>query len=170
MRRRIYFLAPDLGVTRTIIDELRAAEFVDEQHVGVIARDDITHEDVPESTLLQSSDIKEGAGHGVAYGGVVGLVAGLVAVAIPPVGLVLGGGILAGVLGGASVGAIVGGFIGSYEPNRELEEFEGAIKRGEILILVDAPMERVDEVEELVRSKHPNVKFGGTEPHDPAFP
>ncbi len=170
MRRRIYFLAPDLGVTRTIIDELRAAKFVDEQHIGVIARDDITHEDVPESTLLQSSDLKEGAGHGVAYGGAVGLVAGLVAVAVPPVGLALGGGILAGVLGGASVGAIVGGFIGSYEPNRELEEFEDAIKRGEILILVDAPMERVDEVEELVRSKHPNVKFGGTEPHDPAFP
>ncbi len=166
MSRRLYFLAPDLGVTRTIIDELRAAKFIDERHIGVIARDDVTLEDVPESTLLQSSDIKEGAG----YGSVVGLVAGLVALAIPPAGLLLGGGILAGVLGGASFGAIVGGLIGSYEPNRELKEFEDAIKRGEILILVDAPMEHLDEIKELVRSKHPKVKFSGVEPHDPAFP
>lgn len=164
-----YFLTANLEVTHAIIDELRLAK-ITEEHISVIAREGTKLEDVPEATALQSSDLKETAGHGIGYGAAVGLVAGLVAVAIPPAGLVIGGGVLAGVLGGAGFGACVGGIIGVSEPNRELEEFEEAIKRGEILMLIDVPKMRVEEIQKLVRSKHPNVEFGGVEQHKPAFP
>lgn len=169
MRRRLYFLAPNLKVTRAILDELQLAR-ITEKHISVIAREGTKLEDVPEATLLQRSDLKPAAEHGIGYGGVVGLLAGLVAVAIPPAGLVLGGGMLAGVLGGAGFGACVGGMIGVNAPNRELEEFEEAVKRGEILMLIDVPRMRVEEIEELVRSKHPAVEFEGVEPHKPVFP
>ncbi len=95
------------------------------------------------------------------------MVAGLIAVAVPSAGLVLGGGIVAGVLGGGSFGTCVGGTIGVNVPNREPKKFEDAIKRGEILMLVDVPEEHAEEVEELVRSKHLKVEFGGQEPNVP---
>jgi len=52
-------------------------------------------------------------------------------------------------------------------PNRKPEKFEDAVKHGEIPMLVDAPKEHAEEVEELVRSKHPKVEFGGQEPNVP---
>jgi len=40
----------------------------------------------------------------------------------------------------------------------------------EVLMLVDVPKARVDEIEELVKKHHEEVEIEGTEPTIPAFP
>lgn len=170
MRRRIYFLAPDPESARSIVDELLLAK-IEDRYIHVIARQDLTLEELPEATVLERSDLKESVGHGIAAGGTTGLLAGLVAVSFPPAGVVLGGGMLAATtLAGASFGAWASSMIGVSTPNREIEEFEAAIKRGELLMMIDVPDDRVDEIETLIHNKLPDVKFGGVESHKPAFP
>lgn len=170
MRRRLYFLLPDLQTAHTVVNELLLAR-IEDRHMHLLARDDIPLGDLPSATLLERSDVKEAAGHGLAVGGAVGAAAGLVAVTFPPAGVALGGGLLAAaVLAGAGFGAWMSAMIGVSAPNRELKRFEEAIARGELLMMVDVPKERVEEIQELIRSHHPEVEFGGVEPNKPVFP
>lgn len=167
--RRIYFLAPDIEITRKIVDELLLAR-VDERHIHVIARRETPLEDLPEASFLQKTDFLPALEQGLAIGGATGTIAGLVAIALPT-GLVLGGGaILATALVGAGLGAWGSSLIGASVGNRRLKEYEQAIENGQILVMVDVPPGRVSEVEELVRKHHPEAECMGTEPTIPAFP
>jgi len=170
MKRRLYFLAPDVDTARSVVDDMLLARIAqDDMHV--VARHDVTLEDLPESTPLEHSDLKQSMTHGVAVGGVTGVLAGLAAVTFPPAGVALGGGMVAATtLAGASFGAWVSGMIGVSVPNREIEDFETAIKRGQLLMMVDVPVARVDDIQKRVRDKLPAVTFGGVDSHIPVFP
>ncbi len=166
--RRLYFLVPDVDTTRQIVDELLLAR-IEERHIHLIGPEGVTLTGLPEATLLQKSDFIPAAERGVALGGATGMLAGLVAVALP--GVVVGGGILLALtLVGAGMGAWLGGMIGMDVRNSQLKAFEAAIKKGEILMLVDVPKTRVREIEDLVKQHHPEAEIEGTEPHIPAFP
>ena len=68
--RRIYFLVPDISVTKYIVDELMLAR-IEERHIHIIAKQGTPLEDLPEASLLQKSDFipavekgpAEGPGH-----------------------------------------------------------------------------------------------------------
>jgi hypothetical protein len=60
--------------------------------------------------------------------------------------------------------------IGMSFDSRRIKEFEDAIEAGELLVLADVPMDRVDEIETSVKQHLPQVEIEGTEPHVPAFP
>ncbi|MDP3281467.1 MAG: hypothetical protein U1D41_11760 [Nitrosomonas sp.] len=49
--RRIYFLAPDIAVTKRVADDLILAR-IDEKLIHVIAKRNTPLEDLPEATLL----------------------------------------------------------------------------------------------------------------------
>ena len=168
--RRIYFLAPDITVTRNIVNELLLAR-IEEKHIHVIAKRGTPLEDLPEANLLQKSDFIPAVEQGVALGGTTGLLAGLVAVALPPASTVIAGGVLlATTLAGAGVGSWLGGMVGMNVGNRRIKEFEGAIEAGELLVLADVPANRVDELEKLIKQHIPQVEIEQTEPRVPAFP
>jgi hypothetical protein len=168
--RRIYFLLPNIEVTRNIVDELLLAR-IEERHIHVIAKEGTPMEDIPEASLLQKSDFIPALEKGVLGGASTGLLAGLVATAIPASGLVLGGGILlAMTAAGATVGGLMSSMVGISIPSGRLEKFEEAVKAGEILMLVDVPRKRVNEFEELVKIHHPSADIEGTEPMVPPFP
>ncbi len=168
--RRLYFLVPRLDLARVIVDELLLAR-VEERHLHLIARHDQELEDLPQASMLQRTDLIPALEKGLAIGGATGAIAGLVAVTVPPAGLILGGGAVLGIaLAGAGVGAWAASMIGAGAPNSQLRRFEQAIDQGQILMLVDVPKRRVAEIEALIRSHHPDVTIGGTEPTIPAFP
>ncbi|MGC1953848.1 MAG: DUF1269 domain-containing protein [Gammaproteobacteria bacterium] len=168
--RRIYFLLPDVERARQVVDELLLAR-IEEHHIHVLAKEGIPMENLPQASFLQRSDFVPALERGVAVGGGAGLLAGLVAVTFPPAGMVLGGGALLGIaLAGAGMGAWISSMIGVDVPNRQLKAFTDAVERGEILMLVDVPKARVGEIEDLVKSHHPEVDIGGTEPTIPPFP
>ncbi|MEO8991960.1 MAG: DUF1269 domain-containing protein [Nitrosospira sp.] len=168
--RRIYFLVPDITVTKRIVDELLLAR-VEERHIHVIAKRGTPMENLPEASLLQKSDFIPAVEHGLAIGGSAGILAGLVAIALPATALVIAGGVLlATTLAGAGVGAWLGGMTGMNAGNTRIKQFEDAIEAGQFLVLADVPKDRAEEIEARVKQHLPDVEIEGTEPRIPAFP
>lgn len=170
MRKRLYFMLPDVHSARQVLDELLLAR-IEERHIHFLARRDTLPPDLPEASYLQKSDLVHGAEVGLVVGGGVGTVAGIVAVLLPPAGITLQ---LVTVLVCAMLGALFGvwvsGMIGSQVPNSRLKAFQADIESGKVLMMVDVPFTRVGAVRERVMQKHPEAVSGGTEPTIPAFP
>jgi hypothetical protein len=170
--RRLYFLIPNVDSAKKIVDELLLAR-IEERHIHIAAADHhaLTEANLPEAGILQESDFVPAVERGLAIGGATGILAGIASVAIPGVGLALGGGAILGIgLAGAGVGAWLSSMIGISAPSSRLKEFEDAIRKGELLMMLDVPKARVDEISELVKSHHPEAHIEGTEPVIPAFP
>ena len=170
MRRRLYFLLPDLAIAHTVVDELLLAR-IDDHHIHIVAKEGTDMGDLPEAGILEKSDLVHALELGVGVGGATGVLAGLIAMTFPPAGLVLGGGAVLGTaLAGAGFGAWVSGMIGTSVPNSRIKDYEKAIEAGELLVMVDAPKDQVDEISTMIQRHHPEVEIGGTEPIMPAFP
>lgn len=170
MKHRLYFLVPHLELAETIVDELLLKR-IEERHIHVVAREGTPMGQLPEADLRQKTDLVESAEHGLAAGGVIGVLAGVAAVTFPPAGLALGGGMVAATtLVGAGFGAWASSMIGIRLPNREIKQYQDAIERGELLMMVDVSKDFMEEVVELIRSHHPEVEIGSAEPHKPVFP
>ncbi|WP_434112453.1 DUF1269 domain-containing protein [Methylocaldum sp. GT1TLB] len=162
--RRIYFLVPNIEITKKIVDELLLAR-IEERHIHVLAKRGTPLEDLPEATFLQKTDFLPALEQGVALGGATGLLAGLVAIALPT-GLVLGGGALFAItLAGAGVGGLMSSMVGSSIGNRRIEQFQEAMEKGEFLLMIDVPRDRVEEIEAIIKKHHPEAECEGTDPH-----
>jgi hypothetical protein len=170
MRRRLYFLVPNVGIATKVVDDLLLGR-IEERHIHVIAKRGTPLGDLPEASLLQKSDFLPAVERAVAVGGATGTLAGLAALALAP-GVVVAGGavLLASALAGAGVGAWLGGMVGMNVGNTRLKAFEDAIERGQLLMLVDVPFAKVDEITERVKKHHPEAEPEGTEPTVPPFP
>jgi hypothetical protein len=167
--RRIYFLVPNIEVSKKIVDELLLAR-IEERHIHVVAKRDTPMENLPEATYLQKTDFIPALEQGLAVGGLVGALSGLIAIALP--GFVLAGGAIMAIttFTGAGFGAMMASMIGSSVGNRRIQQYEEAINKGAFLFLLDIPKHRVEDIEELVKTHHPEVELGGVEPKIPVFP
>jgi hypothetical protein len=170
MRRRLYFMLPDVVSARQIRDELLLAR-IEDRHVHVLAKDGVPLEGLHEASILQKTDLVHGAESGLAVGGVIGIIAGLLAILFPPGGVALNlVTILITALVGAAFGAWVSSMVGSSVPSSRLKTFEDGIAQGRILMMVDVPRGRLDEVKALIARHHPEAASRGVEPTIPAFP
>lgn len=162
--RRLYVLLPTEASCRAVVGELEAGG-IPHTHLHVIAG--LTHElkDLPEASLWQRTELARGIEWGVGLGGVAGLLGGLLVVAFPPAGIVVGGGaLLAGTAAGAGFGALVTAMLGSQEHNHRLDGFQRALAAGQLLLLVDVPQARVDEVHQVIVRHHPEASIGTVTP------
>jgi hypothetical protein len=170
MRRRLYFVLPDVQSARTMRDDMLLAR-IETKHMHFLSKRDTLPPDLPEASVLQKTDIVHGAQVGLTIGAVVGAVAGGLLVMFPPEGvapkLIA---VLIVAMGGAIFGAWVSSMVASAVPNSRLKAFERDIESGKVLMMVDVPMRRVQEVCDLVRRRHPEALSGGFEPTIPAFP
>jgi len=171
MRRRIYWLLPDLASARRTMDDLLLARIA-EQHIHFVAEDGTDMTGLHAANLLQTSDVIRAAQSGLVIGGGAGIVVGvLAAVFFPIVGESPQWGMVAVI---AFVGAVLGAWsssmIGASTPSHRLARFEPALRRGQILLMIDVPRSRVDEIEARLERLHPEGHFEGVEPNIPAFP
>ena len=170
MRRRLYFVLPDVGSAETIEKELLLAK-VEDPHIHFLAKDGTNLGRLHIANLLQRSDLLHGLAMGLVVGGVTGAAVGLAMSFNAQLNELIGlGGILVMSVFCAMVGAWVSGMIAVSVPNSRLQRFQPAIDRGEILLMVDVPMRRMKEIRELIMSHHPEVKAKGQEAQIPAFP
>ena len=170
MRRRLYFLLPNVKVTKKVFNELLLAR-IEERHVHVMAKEGVSLGDLPEATMLQKSDAIHGVELGLVVGGATGTLAGIVAVLFPPSGLTMGlGVILATALIGAIMGVWVSGMIAADVPNTRLKKFFHALERGKVLVIVDIPKAQVEEITQMIKKHHPEADMRGVDPTIPAFP
>jgi hypothetical protein len=170
MRRRLYFLLPDVKLARRIFKEL-LLERIEERHIHFLARDGMSLGDLPEATLLQKSDAVHGLGVGLVTGGLTGAVAGAVVLIFPPDGWTLGlGVVLITSLLGAIMGIWASGIIASSVPNTHLKQFEQDIESGKVLLMLDLPKDRTDQISASLQKHHPKTVVRGRDPTIPAFP
>ncbi len=161
MRRRLYFLLPDVAHCKALVTDLRNQGISDNQ-IHVVARNDIELEGLHQATALQKTELAHGLEWGIGLGGMAGLLGGLLAVTFPPAGILLAGeAILLGTtLAGAGFGAVVSALVAGDIPNHELEHFQDRIALGEILLLLDIPTPHVEMMMRLIKSHHPEAEIG----------
>jgi hypothetical protein len=73
-------------------------------------------------------------------------------------------------IGGTLFGAWASSMIGLSTPNTKLKQFEADFASGKILLMVDVPASRVEEIEALLARRHPEAADRGVDPTMPAFP
>lgn len=169
MRKRIYWLLPDLDSAKKTMNELLLAR-VAERYIHFVGTEGADMTGLHAANILQTSDLIEaaqtGALIGAGLGGAAGVAAAYVlATAAAPAAVVIA---MAGI--GAALGTWSASMIGSSTPSRRLRRFEAAIAQGQYLLMVDAPRHRVTEIEALLEATHPEAHFEGLEPNVPAFP
>jgi hypothetical protein len=71
---------------------------------------------------------------------------------------------------GALFGTWVASMVGTAVPNSRLTRFRADIEAGRILMMVDVPFTRRQEISDLVQRRHPEALSAGAEPSIPAFP
>jgi hypothetical protein len=167
--KRIYFLVPNIEITKKIVDDLLLAR-VNEGHIHVLAKRDTPLDDLPAASFLQKSDFIPALAQGTMVGGLVGIVFGLSAVIILGSLKLNGVMVLVSAILGAGFGAWVSSMVGSSIGSRRLKQFAQAIENGDFLMMVDVPSQRVESVEQLVKDKHPRAHYEGLEPNMQTFP
>ncbi len=161
MRRRLYFMLPDVEHCKMLVNELQQNN-VDDQQIHVVAREDVPLEGLHKASALEKTEVVHGVEMGLAVGGIAGLLGGLLAVTFPPAGLVLAGEaiLLTTTLTGASFGGFVSALVASDIPNHELDRFQREISEGQVLLLLDIPTPDVDTMIALILSHHPEAQIG----------
>lgn len=170
MRRRMYFILPDVGSAQRMMDEMLLAR-IEERHIRFLAKRGSLPDELPEASVLQKTDIVHGAEMGMVIGGIAGVVGGTLVVLFPPEGVTLQ---LVTILIAAFVGAILGTWVSSMAasavPNSKLKHFHADIEKGKVLMMVDVPFTKVQAITDLITKRHPEATSGGVEPTMPAFP
>ncbi len=170
MKRRLYFLLPDVAsATRTANDLLLAR--VEDRHMHFLARRGTDLGELHEASYLFKTDLVRGAGIGLAFGLLGGVILGSIIVNYPPPGTHPGmtAAILATVLC-AAVGLWLGSMAAVAVPNSRLKGFNDEIGRGKVLLILDVPYREVDRIRGIVASRHPEVVLSAQETRYPAFP
>ena len=170
MRRRLYYVMPDLASARGIMDDLLLAR-IEERHIHCLAKRGTPMEGLHEANVLQKTDIVHGAQVGLLLGALLGcFVGGAVVWYFPVAGIWQTVTVLAAAIIGALLGVWVSSMVGSAVPNSRLANFHQLIEEGKILVMVDVPQHKVDAIKTLLGERHPEAAHGGLEPHIPAFP
>lgn len=155
MKRRLYFLLPDTGHTRAVVNDLEAFG-INTEAMHVLAKPGVNLGGLPAATGRQRTD--SGArletilwdGNLTIY--FIALLA-LVTMAFMEPGwfwLLLPAAVML-------VTFLMGVVFTSQVPNVHLSEFRDAMHHGELLLMVDVPLWRVERVEALVHKHHPEA-------------
>jgi hypothetical protein len=170
MRRRLYFLLPDVESARRTADDLLLAR-VEDRHMHFLARRGTDLAELHEAGYLIKTDFLHGAGVGLGLGALGGAALGALIVFYPiegtqPHPLAF----FVAVLLGALLGAWVASMVGASVPNSKLSRFQREIENGKVLLMVDVHPDAVEEIRAAVTARHPEaVPAGQVRPY-PVFP
>ena len=170
MRLRMYVTLPDLASAKRLADDLLLAR-IEDRHMHFLARRGTDLGELHEASYLQKTDTVHGALTGLVIGGVAGVLAGTLLVNFPPGGLTIDlVAVLIAAVFGAGFGTWVASMVGLQVPNSRLKGFEHDIQDGKILLMLDVPSGRYEQVREIIARTHPEADDRGNEPTVPAFP
>jgi hypothetical protein len=166
----MYVTVPDLASAKQLANDLLLAR-IEDRHMHFLARRGTDLGELHEASYLQKTDAIHGAFTGLVIGGVVGVLVGLMLVYFPPGGasIQLVAVLIAAVVG-AALGVWIASMMGLQVPNTQLKGFEQELQDGKILLMLDVPSGRYDEVRQIIARTHPEAADRGNEPTVPAFP
>jgi len=169
MKRRLYFLLPGINSANLMMDDLLLAR-INADSIHFLASADTPLGDLPEATISERSDLIEGWEIGMGLGALLGLVLGLIALLVPtwwytmPLPAVTT--LVICTLVGILVGGLMTALVATTIPNVQLRQFQGPIAKGQVLMIVLAPLHRVNEIRQKVKNAHPEAAYWGTWPTD----
>ncbi|MFS0637985.1 general stress protein [Mesobacillus foraminis] len=145
------------------VEDLKRQGYAAED-ISVIGRNNEEVEEINDATGTKTEEgLAAGAATGGILGGLTGLLAGIGALAIPGIGPIVAAGPIAATLTGAAVGAGAGGLtgalIGMGIPEEDADRYEGYVKEGKILVVVER---REDRVQDPFDASSDQTLTGGT--------
>lgn len=159
MKRRLYFLLPDVEHTRAVLRELEMTGISTGQ-VHVLAGPGIDLQDLPRATGRQQRDFGKLLETALWDGNLMVFFIALAAlllmawVQLSWYWLLLPAAVMLATF-------VLGEEFTRRVPNVHLSEFRDALQHEEILLMVDVPVSEVAAVEELVHRHHPEAVTGG---------
>lgn len=170
MKRRLYFMLPDIASAERTANDLLLAR-IEDRNMHFAARPGTHLGKLHEAGYRIRNDLLHGAEVGLISGSLLGLIIGIVLYATQPIGIALQPVIiLAMAVAFGLLGAWSSSMVGVALPNSQLSQFEEEIEQGRVLLIVDVPRGRVDEVRSLIGKTHPEASSRGFEPAYPVFP
>ena len=159
MKRRLYFLLPDLDHTRAVVEELQQRD-IDRRHLHVLAAGNTDLGGLPAASPAQRRDVGRRLERGLWYGNLALFTLALLALIVLVAGGVAWGWWL------LPLAVMIGTYEAGWQfvhrvPNVHLDEFHDALEHGEILLMVDVEPRRVAEIGALVHRHHPEAVPGG---------
>lgn len=159
MKRRLYFLLPDTGHTQAVVNDLKVFGIrTDAMHT--LAKPDVDLIGLPVATGRQRADYGAKL-ETILWDGNLAIffiaLVTLIAMAFTELNwfwLLLPATVM---LVTFSMGVV----FTSQVPNVHLSEFQDAMRHGEILLMIDVPVWRVERIEALVHKHHPEATVGG---------
>lgn len=159
MGTAVFCIANSESQAVRIVDDLKASGFSNND-ISVLFPDktgtrDFAHEQhtkAPEGAAV-------GAGTGGLLGGALGWLAGIGLLAVPGVGPFIAAGPIMAALGGSAIGAAAGGLTGALVgmgmPELEAKQYEGKIRKGNVLISVHSEdRETTNRAKEIFNRHH----------------
>lgn len=171
MKRKLYFMLPDLKVAHQMMDQLLLAR-IDERSIHFLAKPEIPLGDLPEATVIEKTDSLHGIGVGAVIGAVTGILGGILVIAFPYLvvnpysGYPLQTAVIAII---ALIGAIFGAWwtsmLATAIPHSGLKPYKEQIARGGVLMIVTVPYHRIREIRSLIMQKcGDQCTYGGVNP------
>lgn len=159
MKRRLYFLLPDRAHARSAVNDLEASGIASSA-MHTIAKPGMDLSGLPAATDKQRRDFGARL-ETILWDGnlIVFLIALLALISMAFMQLAGFWLLLPAVV--MLVTLIMGIVFTAQVPNVHLSEFHDAIHHGEILLMVDVPVLRVEHVEALMHKYHPEAVVGG---------
>jgi hypothetical protein len=140
MKASVYCTAKTLTQAETIIDNLKAAGFSNNDISALLPDKRGTKDFAHEHNTKAPEGAATGGVAGLGVGAALGWLAGIGALAIPGVGPFIAAGPIMAALGGAAVGTAAGGIVGALVgmgiPEFEAKRYDAKIREGNILISV----------------------------------
>ncbi len=166
MRRKLYFVLPDVKSAKVVMDALLLAR-IDDGHIHFHARSDQNLGNLPKANVLEKSDVVYGVVGGTVCGAVFGLLGGLLAYMAPswfgPVTLAVIPYCM--IIGGVACAAWAG-ILAAGVPSHKLKPFKRDIENGCVLLIVSVPLYRLTEIRNLLAKTHPEAACRGIWPTD----
>ena len=170
MKRRLYVVLPDLASAIQTANDLLLAR-VEDRHMHFVGERGMSLGGLHEASLLQKSDVRHALFLGAGLGALGGMLIGIYLKLTPIAGLSFDvGSFLLATIGGTLFGAWCASLIGLSTPSIKLKRFDADIAAGKILLMVDVPVARVEEIEALIARRHPEAVDRGVDPTMPVFP
>jgi len=161
-------LLPDVESARRIFDSMLLNR-VEQHHVHFLADGTPLPSDLPEAGFLFKTDVIPGAESGMLVGAVLGAILGFLLVfyfQLPMEAAV----VLALAVCGLLFGGWAASMVAAALPNSRLKAFYPELAQGKVLMIADVPARRVEQIEQLLAQRHPEMHFSGEDPHVPVFP
>lgn len=171
MKRRLYFMLPDISAARHAWKEMLLA-CVDNRNIHFLikAGTPLAHRMQPADILERTDALHEG-GMGILLGAALGLLAGVLTLLFPHEYFPLWytnldwTGILAiTTLFGAIASGLGMAMLGVGLSNSDLEAAKDKISRGGVMMIVSVPLHRLSELRRVVETLHPEAEYYGVWP------